>query len=61
MANKEIRTAITAAGVRYWQIADVLQVHENTLYRLLRHELTGEKRQRVLAAIAHAKATKEGE
>ncbi len=57
-ANTEIRSAIRDAGLRLWEVADCYGVTDSNFYRLLRHELTGEKRERVLAAIEKAKENK---
>ena len=51
MPNVGIREAARALGVRWWQVADVLGVSEAYVTRMLRHELTEEQRERVLAAI----------
>ena len=40
-----------AKGVRFWQIAEVLGVHENTLSRRLRSELPQEELERILSII----------
>ena len=60
MKNETIKAAIQRAGLKQWEVADALDVHENTLLRLLRHELTDEQRRRVEEAIEQAKANKEG-
>lgn len=49
--NNEVRQAIAKAGLKYWQVADAVGVSETTLYVWMRHELTGEKRTRVMNAI----------
>ena len=59
--NCTVRQAIAAAKLPLWRVADELHCHENTLIRLLRHELSEDQRQRVLDAIERAKANKEGE
>ena len=60
MINREIREAMRIAGMTRWQLADAAGVSEPTLYRWLRHELSDEKRQRLLAAITswHAEVLK---
>ena len=59
MANEAIRNAIREAGLKQWEVADAYGLCEGNFYRLLRHELTDERRQRVEAAIEKAKAGKE--
>ena len=59
MANEAIRNAIRDAGLKQWEVADAYGLCEGNFCRLLRHELTDERRQRVEAAIEKAKAGKE--
>lgn len=56
MNNVEIRAELKAAKIPYWKIADILGVHENTIMRKLRHELTENDRTRFESAIALIKA-----
>ena len=56
MNNVEIKAEMKAAKIPYWKIADVLGVHENTIMRKLRHELTDNDRTRFESAIALIKA-----
>lgn len=58
MANSAIKSAIREAGVFYWEVADAYGVSPSYFSALLRHELTGEKRERMLAAIEKAKENK---
>lgn len=51
MSNQKIRVEIFNRGLRNWQIAKALGIHEATLSRWLREELTPERREKVLAAI----------
>lgn len=51
MANTEIRTELKAAKIPYWKIAEKLGVHENTIIRRMRRELSEEERKRFYAAI----------
>ena len=55
MSNKEIRAELKTAKIPYWKIADKLGVHENTVVRLMRKELSDIDLKRVLAAIAEIK------
>ena len=50
-ANKEIRDKIKRAGLRQWEIAEQLRMDESQLSRWLRHELEGERLERVERAI----------
>lgn len=52
MKNEKIRRAITRAGLKYWQVAEAIGVCPYTLSIWLRQELTGERLERVEAAIA---------
>lgn len=51
MQNLELRLAITEARLRYYEVAQVLGISDSAFSRMLRKELTGEKRDRVLQAI----------
>lgn len=51
MKNKVIREALTAAGMKQWQLADLLGISEPTLTRWLRHELPQEKQAEIVAVI----------
>lgn len=60
MKNKNIRTEIEKSGFRYWQVADEIGIRPETLCIWLRHELTGERLERVQAAIAALNGGKAG-
>ncbi|OLO35914.1 hypothetical protein BTR23_16350 [Alkalihalophilus pseudofirmus] len=49
--NQDIREAIKKVGVSNWQVAELLGIHENTFYRLLRSQLTIEQRKNILNVI----------
>ena len=51
MKNQAIRQAALANGVRLWQIAQELGVHEVTLSRRLRTELPQGEQERILTII----------
>ena len=51
MKNNVIREALTAAGMKQWQLADLLGISEPTLTRWLRHELPQEKQAEIVAVI----------
>ena len=58
--NKEIRSALSDAGVKYWQVAERLGIADTTFSRKLRHELPQAEKDRVMQAIAAAAAEKAG-
>lgn len=49
--NEDIRRAIRIADVRHWQIAARIGIHENTLVRWLRAELSEAHKKAILSAI----------
>lgn len=51
MANKGIRDAINAAGIKHWQVADAMGVTDCTFCKWLRKELPPEKQREVMDAI----------
>lgn len=51
MANRQIKEHARKTGVRLWQIAEVLEVSEATMSRMMRKELTPEKRQKIMQII----------
>ncbi len=55
MTNQDIREEARKAGVRLWQIADELGISEPTITRLMRKELTAEKKAEILKIIAQLK------
>ena len=61
MTNAEIRTELKSAKIPYWRIADKLGVHENTIVRRMRKELSEDDRKKFLAAIDTIKTEKRGE
>lgn len=50
-ANTDVREAITAAGFKYWQVADILGVNDGNFSRMLRTELSADKKQKIYEAI----------
>ncbi|AWC45818.1 hypothetical protein CG477_016770 [Bacillus cytotoxicus] len=54
-ANQDIRTAITEAGVKYWQVGEMVGVSPNTFTVWLRKELPREKKELIFQAIEKAK------
>lgn len=55
VCNVEIRDMITKNGLFLWQLADMLNVSESTVYRWLRHELPQERKKEIMSAIQRAK------
>jgi hypothetical protein len=53
MRNEEIRRA--KGTVPNWLIAEKLGIHENSFYRLLRQELSKEKKEEILKIIEELK------
>lgn len=51
MSNIDIRVKATESGVKMWQLAEKLGIHEGTLSRKLRHELPEEEKNKILALI----------
>lgn len=58
MPNTEIRAVLKAEKIPYWRIADKLGVHENTILRRMRYELSDADRENILRAISEIKADK---
>lgn len=58
MSNSELRAELKAAKIPYWQIAGKLGVHENTIVRRMRTELSDADRKAFYDAIAEIKAEK---
>ena len=59
MANHEVKSLMKDNRISYWKLGDILGIHENTVLRKLRHELSKEERERFIAAIEEIKAQKE--
>lgn len=59
-ANMDIRTEIDEAGVKMWQIAAELGVHQCTFSTWLRFELTDELKETVREAITKIKERTNG-
>lgn len=55
MNNIEIREAIKESGFKHWQIADMIGIADTTFCRMLRRELTEDKKQEILTAMQIAK------
>ena len=59
MKNQDIRSEIKGAGFKLWQIADKLGITDSNFSKLLRHELSEDKKNEIRNVIA--KLIKEGE
>ena len=57
--NEQIRAAARRNGLPLWQLADMLGMSENTLYRRLRHELPAEDQDRIVELIKSEAARNE--
>lgn len=51
MRNIEVRKRVKDSGVRYWEIAEHMNISAETLCRWLRREFDEERKQSVLKAI----------
>jgi|GEM_PF-1550047 len=51
LANKDIRRAAGAAGIRLWQIAEKLKLTDGNFSRKLRRELPPQEKERILRII----------
>lgn len=58
MHNKDIRNEAKESGVKLWQIAEKLGLQDSSLSRMLRHELSEEKKSEIRQIISELK--KEG-
>jgi uncharacterized protein (DUF433 family) len=50
-SNLDIRQRIRDSKIYAWQVAEHLGIHENTLFRMLRRDLTDLEKTQILAAI----------
>lgn len=50
-ANVEVRNALKNRRISQWQLADLLGVSEQTIYRKLRKELPDEEKEKILKVI----------
>lgn len=51
MTNKYVRELIRSKKIKYWQVANVAGISENTFSRWLRYELPEDKKNLILEAI----------
>lgn len=57
--NDEVKAEAKSLGIPLWRIADELKISEPTMTRMLRHELTPEKKEQIRGIIRHL-AKKDG-
>lgn len=55
IANHDIREAIRSANLKYWKIASVYGITDGNFSRLLRHELSKEKKEKLFEIIEKIK------
>jgi predicted XRE-type DNA-binding protein len=53
--NQDIRDLIRNSGICNYQVAEALEISDNSFYMLLRKKLTDADRKRILAAIETVK------
>lgn len=58
MANLEIRRTAAAAGVKLWQVADILGIADSSFSRKLRKELPAADQEKILGIIKELEAAK---
>lgn len=58
MANLEIRRTAAAAGVKLWQVADILGIADSSFSRKLRKELPAAEQEEILGIIKELEAAK---
>ncbi len=51
MCNTDIRNTIKQSGLKQWQVAEAYGLSEGNFCRMLRRELSDDKKQRVYEAI----------
>ena len=53
--NQEIRNSILKNNLKFWQIAEKLNINDGNFSRLLRKELTKDKKEKILKIIEDLK------
>lgn len=51
MFNTDIRAEIMNSGIKHWQIAEKLGIHEGNFSRKLRHELPDDDKEKIRTII----------
>lgn len=49
--NLDIRKKAKEAGIPLWRIAEALQIHENSFYRMMRYEMSASRKHEIFAVI----------
>ena len=60
MKNLEVRTAAKSAGVKLWEIAEVLGITDGNFSRKLRRELPRKEQEQIIGIINEIEAEREG-
>lgn len=59
MQNADVRKKAKELNIYMYELAEYLNIHENTLYRHLRKELTNEKKSKLFDVLKEIKIRKE--
>ncbi len=59
MKNKKVKMAMAEAGMKQWELAQLLGIHEGTLSRKFRLELPAEEQDQIVELISKKKRTEE--
>lgn len=59
--NQEIRNSILKNNLKFWQIAEKLNINDGNFSRLLRKELTKDKKEEILKIIEDLKEEEKNE
>lgn len=51
MKNEQIRNAMKIAGMKSYEVSDVLKISESTFFRWMRHEMPEEKQLHIIQEI----------
>ena len=51
MKNERIRQELKAAGMKQWQLAELMEISEQTICRKFRKELPAAEQERIIAMI----------
>lgn len=51
MANNDIKTFAKENGVKHWEIADKLNMHDSNFSKMLRHELPEDEKEKIRSVI----------
>lgn len=56
--NSDLRCLIKEENLFLWEVAEHMQIHENTLYRMLRQKLSDAQKEKILNVIKELKSDK---